>query len=170
LQAPSHDSLPKISMRKGDLGRLLNPRWRLWAFMVPLHILAFFLFYIYTIRVIEREVIATAYDTTREQLQHEAAELATVALAVQDGVTRVHIFQELISASNRFGYQLLLSGGKILSPDPPPAPIEAREINNFLASGEMEKTWLSESTPGEGTTFFVVLPAQSDNQPETREV
>ena len=138
--APHHDRPRKPSRLKA----FLAPRARTLGFMVPLHLLAFTLLYVFTARLLETEILEATRLTTQEQLRHTAHELHAIAM-VRDSITdRGHLFAPLIAGHRSTDFRLFLPGGGTIGDRSPAAKEEHDAMVQFLASNQVETYWLAE--------------------------
>jgi signal transduction histidine kinase len=112
--------------------------------MVPIHLLAFFILYVLSTRLVETEIVSSTSDLARSQLDHESRELMSAAVAHPGDSPDGHFFEELMAAHSDISFQLFLPGGGVIGADPELPPLEHREMVEFLASGQRQQIWLSE--------------------------
>ncbi|MGB6364424.1 MAG: hypothetical protein WBG64_17300, partial [Thermoanaerobaculia bacterium] len=66
---------------RSRLRRFFAPRARTWGLAIPIHLVAFTLFYVATDRLLQSEVMQTAAQAAQERLTQAAEELEVVARA-----------------------------------------------------------------------------------------
>jgi hypothetical protein len=125
------------------LRRFFAPRARTWGLAIPIHLVAFTLFYVATDRLLQSEVVETATQAAEERLTQAAEELQVVARAHTGDATGGHIFEALLEAHDDIDFQLFIMGGGVIGLDEPLTEQEHLEMIHFLASNEEQQFWLN---------------------------
>jgi len=112
--------------------------------MVPLHLIAFYLLYVLTARLLREEIITATTDLARTQLNHESQEMHEVALAHTGDRPGGHLFDDLLAAHQDINFQLFLPGGRRIGGEPQFPPPVHRRMLEFLEGGAVQQIWLSE--------------------------
>ena len=124
------------------LRAFLKPRARTWAFMIPLHLLAFWLLYFATARLLETEVIAIAQRTAGHRLDQASTQLGQMAVAHTQNRTLKHFFEAVLVRNQEIPLQLLLPDGRVMGADSRRLPVEAEKLRSFVTGPERQRFWL----------------------------
>jgi len=137
---------PRTSWR----ARLDPARLRLWAILVPLHLVAFLVLYFGTLRLLERAYADAGAEAARQRLDLAVREMPFFVPAADSG--NPHVFDPLIYTHAPIGLRLFgrtgnLLGSRAVSADPD----DMRRVAEFLATPEAgERVWV-ESDAGRET-------------------
>lgn len=122
----------------------LKPRARTWAFMIPLHLAAFFILYLATTRLLEQEVIDIAKASAGEQLELATAELGQIAVAHTQNRELRHFFSVVLAEHREINLRLLLPDGRVLGGGSALTPSENDTLQALLPSPRLRTIWLVE--------------------------
>jgi len=156
----------EVKVRQGGspldrLRRFFAPRARTWGLAIPIHLVAFTLFYLATDRLLQSEVMQTATQAAQERLAQAAEELEIVARAHTGDAKGGHIFEALLQAHGDIDFRLFIMGGGVIGPDEPLTEQEHLEMVDFLTGGQRQRFWRSEE---EGKTRMRGLMTVVANQ------
>ncbi|MGB6643308.1 MAG: hypothetical protein WBG67_21260, partial [Thermoanaerobaculia bacterium] len=146
---------------RSRLRRFFAPRARTWGLAIPIHLVAFTLFYVATDRLLQSEVMQTAAQAAQERLTQAAEELEVVARAHTGDAKGGHLFEVLLQAHGDIDFRLFIMGGGVIGPDEPLTEQEHLEMVDFLAGGREQRFWRSEE---EGKTRMRGLMTVVANQ------
>ncbi|TNF71741.1 MAG: hypothetical protein EP299_10995 [Acidobacteria bacterium] len=144
MNAPEEATPQTGQNQHSRLRRFFAPRARTWGLAIPIHLVAFTLFYLATDRLLQSEVVETATRAAEEQLTQAAEELQVVARAHTGDASGGHIFAALLEAYDDIDFRLFIMGGGVIGLDEPLTEQEHLEMVNFLASNEEQQFWLNE--------------------------
>ena len=112
--------------------------------MIPLHLLAFFILYVATTKLLEKEVVQIASESASRQLDLANRELSQIAVAHTQDRALKHFFEAVLQGHQQIHLKLMLPGGRALGPDPSIARSEVDTITDFADSTLSQLTWISE--------------------------
>ena len=126
------------------LRAFLKPRARTWAFMIPLHLVAFWVLYFATAHLLETEVVAIAQRTASHLLDQSSKQLSQIAVAHTRNRALKHFFEAVLTRNQEIHLQLLLPDGRVMGADARRPPVETEDLRSFVAGPQMQRFWLRE--------------------------
>ena len=127
--------------------------------MVPLHLLAFFVLYVATARLLEQQVVEVASESASRQLDLANRELSQIAVAHTQNRNLKHFFEAVLGSHQAINLKLLLPSGRAIGPNPAVAKAEVDALRGFVNSPELQRTWLSQEGEAERMRGFPLRPA-----------
>jgi len=121
----------------------LKPRARTWAFMIPLHLVAFGVLYIATVRLLETEVVAIARRTASHRLESASLQLGQVAVAHTKDRELKHFFEAVLVRNREIHLQLLLPDGRRLGSRSAGEPVDPETLRSFVAGPQQQRFWVA---------------------------
>jgi signal transduction histidine kinase len=122
--------------------------------MVPLHLVAFFVLYLGTSRLLEQQVLQVASESASRQLDLANRELSQIAVAHTQNRALKHFFEAVLAAHQGINLKLLLPSGKAIGPNPSVSQAEVEALPAFLESRDSQLTWLSQEASTEQMRGF----------------
>ena len=111
--------------------------------MIPLHLLAFFVLYIATSTLLEKEVVRFASDSASRQLSLANREISQIAVVHTQDRALKHFFEAVLDGHRQIHLKLLLPEGRAIGPDPSVSQAEVDNIGGFIKGPIIQRTWLS---------------------------
>ncbi len=112
--------------------------------MVPLHLLAFFVLYLATSRLLEQQIVEVASESASLQLNLANRELSQIAVAHTQSRNLKHFFEAVLGGHQTINLKLLLPEGRAIGPNPTVSKAEVEALPSFVKSPEFQRTWLSQ--------------------------
>lgn len=112
--------------------------------MIPLHLLAFWVLYAATARLMEQEIVDVASTSASGQLELASRELNQIAVAHTQDRTLKHFFEAVLAGHQSINLRLLLPDGSTMGMEPGIARAEHETLQEFLPSPDFQTTWLSQ--------------------------
>ncbi len=123
-------------------------RFRTWAVLVPLHLVAFFALYLGTSRLMERAYGEAGVEAARQRLEQVVGEMPFF-VPRGGGATNPHVFTHALAAHRDIDLKLFDSRGRPLGIGSLPPDAVSTEIRKFLASGVAQRVWIEKWGPRE---------------------
>jgi signal transduction histidine kinase len=123
-------------------------RFRTWAVLVPLHLLAFLALYVGTSKLLEKAYGEAGVEAARQRLEQVVREMPFFVPRGR-GATNPHVFTHALAAHQDIDLELFGATGRPLGVGSVGPDTFSPEIRQFLASGEAQKVWLERWGPRE---------------------
>lgn len=142
----------EVQSRPGKRARFrafMTHRGRFWLITLPLHLFAFWVLYVATVRITEMEVVGLARETAEGRLNIATRELNQIAVAhTRSGGVR-HMFEAVLAGHLGMNLKLMFPDGRTIGAASGITAPELEVVQEFIPSPRLQEVWLSEESDRE---------------------
>lgn len=130
--------------KRARLRAFMTRRGRFWLITLPLHLFAFWVLYVATVRLTEMEVVGLARETAQGRLNIASRELNQIAVAhTRSGGVR-HMFEAVLAGHQGMNLKLMFPDGRTIGATTGITVPELQVVQEFIPSPRLQEVWLSE--------------------------